>query len=141
VGPLLAAAAAAHHAAEHAFGLVHEATSGATSAAAAEHAINLRGDGSRQFALEEINRRLRGLGRLVLWQTSLLGDERDQLIHVTPELEQRADGWGQRWMSRNLLGRGPTLEEVGNMAAFLASDLAGATTGTTVSLDGGMITH
>ena len=42
-------------------------------------------------------------------------------------------------MSRNLLGRGPTLEEVGNMAAFLASDLAGATTGTTVSLTAGMV--
>jgi len=33
------------------------------------------------------------------------------------------------------------LEEVGNMAAFLASDLAGATTGTTVSLNVGMVNH
>ena len=63
------------------------------------------------------------------------------LAQTNPELDKRAEGWGQRWMSRNLLGRGPTLEEVGNMAAFLASDLAGATTGTTVSLDAGMINH
>ena len=63
------------------------------------------------------------------------------LARNNPALDQRGEVWGQRWMSRNLLGRGPTLEEVGNMAAFLASDLAGATTGTTVSLDGGMINH
>jgi 3-oxoacyl-[acyl-carrier protein] reductase len=63
------------------------------------------------------------------------------LAQNNPELEKRADLWGERWMSRNLLGRGPTLEEVGHMAAFLASDLAGATTGTTVSLTAGMVTH
>ena len=63
------------------------------------------------------------------------------LASSNPELEKRADLWGERWMSRNLLGRGPTLEEVGNMAAFMASDLAGATTGTTVSLTAGMVTH
>jgi NAD(P)-dependent dehydrogenase (short-subunit alcohol dehydrogenase family) len=61
------------------------------------------------------------------------------LASAGPELDQRAKEWGERWMSRNLLGRGPTLEEVGNMAAFMASDLAGATTGTTVSLDAGMV--
>ena len=63
------------------------------------------------------------------------------LASSNPELKKRADLWGERWMSRNLLGRGPTLEEVGNMAAFLASDLAGATTGTTVSLTAGMVTY
>jgi len=63
------------------------------------------------------------------------------LASSNPELEKRTDLWGERWMSRNLLGRGPTLEEVGNMAAFLASDLAGATTGTTVSLTAGMVNH
>jgi 3-oxoacyl-[acyl-carrier protein] reductase len=63
------------------------------------------------------------------------------LAHTNPELDKRAEGWGQRWMSRNLLGKGPTLEEVGNMAAFMASDLAGATTGTTVSLTVGMVNH
>jgi 3-oxoacyl-[acyl-carrier protein] reductase len=63
------------------------------------------------------------------------------LANTNPELDKRAEGWGQRWMSRNLLGRGPTLEEVGHMAAFMASDLAGATTGTIVSLDAGMINH
>jgi enoyl-[acyl-carrier-protein] reductase (NADH) len=66
----------------------------------------------------------------------------DKTLAVSnPELETRTEQWGERWMSRNLLGRGPTLEEVGNMAAFLASDLAGATTGTTVSLTAGMVTH
>jgi 3-oxoacyl-[acyl-carrier protein] reductase len=63
------------------------------------------------------------------------------LAQNNPELEKRMDEWGQRWMSRSLLGRGPTLEEVGHMAAFLASDLAGATTGTTVSLTAGMVNH
>lgn len=61
------------------------------------------------------------------------------LASTNPELDQRADLWGVRWMSRNLLGRGPTLEEVGHMAVFMASDLAGATTGTTVSLTAGMV--
>jgi enoyl-[acyl-carrier-protein] reductase (NADH) len=37
------------------------------------------------------------------------------------------------------LGSDPKLEEVGNMAAFMASDLDGVTTGTTVSLNAGMI--
>jgi 3-oxoacyl-[acyl-carrier protein] reductase len=63
------------------------------------------------------------------------------LAQDNPELEKRTAEWGQRWVSRNLLGRGPTLDEVGQMAAFMASDLAGATTGTTVSLTGGMINH
>src|SRR5512146_1064474 len=61
------------------------------------------------------------------------------LAYTNPELDRRTEAWGQRWMSRNLLGRGPTLEEVGNMAAFMASDLAGATTGTTISLNDGMV--
>ncbi len=61
------------------------------------------------------------------------------LAQNNPELDTRANLWGERWMSRNLLGRGPMLEEVGNMAAFMASDLAGATTGTTVSLTAGMV--
>ncbi len=61
------------------------------------------------------------------------------LAQPNPELNQRMQGWGQRWMSHNLLGKSPTLEEVGNMAAFMASDLAGATTGTTISLTDGMV--
>src|SRR5215469_2561135 len=44
------------------------------------------------------------------------------LAYTNPELDTRTEGWVERWMSRNLLGRGPTLEEVGNMAAFMASD-------------------
>ena len=60
---------------------------------------------------------------------------------TNPEMGKRFEGWGQRWASRNLLGKAPTLVEVGNMAVFMASDLAGATTGTTVSLNDGMINH
>jgi NAD(P)-dependent dehydrogenase (short-subunit alcohol dehydrogenase family) len=60
------------------------------------------------------------------------------MVRDNPELDKRTEAWGQRWMSHNLLGKNPTLEEVGNMAAFLASDLAGATTGTTINLTGGM---
>jgi enoyl-[acyl-carrier-protein] reductase (NADH) len=37
------------------------------------------------------------------------------------------------------LGKWPTLEDVENMAAFMASDKAGATTGATVNLTGGMV--
>jgi NAD(P)-dependent dehydrogenase (short-subunit alcohol dehydrogenase family) len=63
------------------------------------------------------------------------------LVATTPEIEQRFAGWSQRWASRNLLGKAPTLEEVGHMAVFMASDLAGVTTATTISLNGGMISH
>jgi 3-oxoacyl-[acyl-carrier protein] reductase len=63
------------------------------------------------------------------------------LAHANPALDERMEGWGGRWMSRNLLGKGPTVEEVANMAVFMASDLAGATTGTTVNLNAGMINH
>jgi 3-oxoacyl-[acyl-carrier protein] reductase len=56
------------------------------------------------------------------------------------ELDKRKENWGQRWMNRNLLnGRAPSIEEVGNMATFMASDLAANTTGTVISLDGGMV--
>jgi hypothetical protein len=61
------------------------------------------------------------------------------LASASPELDKRMEGWGKLWMSRNLLGKGPTLEEVGNMAAFMASDKAGATTGTTINLNEGMV--
>ena len=63
------------------------------------------------------------------------------LVATTPEIEKRFGEWGQRWTSRNLLGKAPTLEEVGHMAVFMASDLAGATTATTISLNSGMISH
>lgn len=56
-----------------------------------------------------------------------------------PELTERMDGWNQRWAYRNLLNKWPTLEDVGNMAAFMASDKAGVTTGATVNLTGGMV--
>jgi 3-oxoacyl-[acyl-carrier protein] reductase len=63
------------------------------------------------------------------------------LAVTNPELGKRAEAWGQRSNARNLLGKSPTLEEVGNMAVFMASDLAGSTTGTTVSLNAGMINN
>lgn len=58
-----------------------------------------------------------------------------------PELAARAEGWNIRSSNRNLLGKMPTLEEVGYMAAFMASDKAGVTTGTTINLNGGMVNH
>ncbi len=61
------------------------------------------------------------------------------LAYGNPALDEHTKGWGPRWANRNLLGKEPTLEEVGNMAAFMASDLAGATTGTTVNLTAGMV--
>jgi 3-oxoacyl-[acyl-carrier protein] reductase len=82
-----------------------------------------------------------GVRTVCLHSAGSAGAADKTLAHANPELDKRTEQWGQRWMSRNLLGRGPTLEEVGHMAAFMASDLAGATTGTTVSLDGGMINH
>lgn len=63
------------------------------------------------------------------------------LTTSVPELDKRMEGWGQRWAARNLLGKNPGLEDVGNMAAFMASDLASVTTGTTVDLTGGMTNH
>jgi enoyl-[acyl-carrier-protein] reductase (NADH) len=41
--------------------------------------------------------------------------------------------------ARSLLGRVTSLAEVGNAAAFLASDLAGATTGTVFNLTSGTV--
>ncbi|MFJ1756327.1 SDR family NAD(P)-dependent oxidoreductase [Kitasatospora sp. NPDC088134] len=56
-----------------------------------------------------------------------------------PELPARAAGWQERAAARNLLGRWPSLADVGNMAAFMASDLAAVSTGTTVDLSAGMV--
>ncbi|MFD7645822.1 SDR family NAD(P)-dependent oxidoreductase [Kitasatospora sp. NPDC059795] len=55
-----------------------------------------------------------------------------------PELPARQQIWQERSAVHNLLGRGPSLADVGNMAAFMASDLAAASTGTTTDLTGGM---
>lgn len=63
------------------------------------------------------------------------------LATTNPELASRAEAWGQRSANRNLLGISPSLKQVGDMAVFMSSDLAGATTGTTVSLNAGMINH
>ncbi len=41
--------------------------------------------------------------------------------------------------ARSVLGRVTTLADVGNAAAFFASDLAGATTGTVVNLTSGTV--
>ncbi|WP_315818494.1 SDR family oxidoreductase [Paraflavitalea speifideaquila] len=51
--------------------------------------------------------------------------------------EQRMKEW--KFVHRSLLGKFPTLEQVGNMAAFMASDKAGVTTGTSANLTGGMV--
>jgi 3-oxoacyl-[acyl-carrier protein] reductase len=63
----------------------------------------------------------------------------EEKLPVDPVLAERFEGWGQRTRWRNLIGKWPTLEDVGNMAAFLASDRAGVTTGATINLNGGMI--
>jgi enoyl-[acyl-carrier-protein] reductase (NADH) len=44
-----------------------------------------------------------------------------------------------RIKARSLLGRVTTLADVGNAAVFLASDLAGATTGTVFNLTSGTV--
>ncbi|MFE7565172.1 SDR family NAD(P)-dependent oxidoreductase [Kitasatospora sp. NPDC057500] len=56
-----------------------------------------------------------------------------------PELPARKAGWQDRSAARNLLGRWPSLADVGNMAAFMASDLAAVSTGTAADLTGGMV--
>lgn len=53
------------------------------------------------------------------------------------EVDKRVQEW--KFVHRNLLGKWPTLEQVGNMAAFMASDKAGVTTGTSADITGGMI--
>ena len=57
-----------------------------------------------------------------------------------------AEGWSMpteeveaQIKARSLLGRATTLADVGNAAAFLASDLAGATTGTVFNLTSGTV--
>jgi NAD(P)-dependent dehydrogenase (short-subunit alcohol dehydrogenase family) len=80
-----------------------------------------------------------GVRTVCLHSAGSAGAADKTLANGNPELDKRTKEWGERWMSRNLLGKGPTLEEVGNMAVFMASDLAGATTGTTVSPNAGMI--
>lgn len=53
-----------------------------------------------------------------------------------PYVEQRMKDW--KFPGRNLINKWPTLELVGNMAAFMASDYAGVTTSATANLTGGM---
>jgi NAD(P)-dependent dehydrogenase (short-subunit alcohol dehydrogenase family) len=60
------------------------------------------------------------------------------LSHL-PQVTERAEGWEARSAARNLLNHRPTLKEVGYMAAFMASDKAGATTGARVNLTGGVV--
>jgi len=55
------------------------------------------------------------------------------------EFAKRKDEWDHLASGRNLLGKWPTLEHVGDMAAFIASDRAGVTTGTGININGGMI--
>src|SRR5258708_10359415 len=38
------------------------------------------------------------------------------LTQSNPELEKRVEGWGQRWISRNLIVKVPTLEACGRIA-------------------------
>jgi 3-oxoacyl-[acyl-carrier protein] reductase len=63
----------------------------------------------------------------------------EEKLPVDPVLAERFEDWGQRAKRRNLLGKWPTLDDVGNMAVFLASDMAVVTTGATINLNGGMV--
>lgn len=64
------------------------------------------------------------------------------MVSGNSELGARAEGWGARSAGRNLLnGKMPSLDEVGYMAAFMASDKAGATTGTTINLNAGIVNN
>lgn len=56
-----------------------------------------------------------------------------------PEFVERRKEWEQIGATRNLLQKWPTLEQVGDMAAFMVSDKAGVTTGAGINLNGGMI--
>ncbi|MGX5819503.1 SDR family NAD(P)-dependent oxidoreductase [Chitinophaga lutea] len=51
---------------------------------------------------------------------------------------ERMKNW--KFVHMNLLGKHPTLEQVGNMAVFMASNKAGVTTGALANISGGMVT-
>jgi 3-oxoacyl-[acyl-carrier protein] reductase len=59
----------------------------------------------------------------------------------SPEFIKRKEEWNRLASSRNLLKKWPTLEQVGEMAAFIVSDKAGVTTSTGISINGGMISE
>jgi len=60
----------------------------------------------------------------------------DKSFSQKPHVEERVKEW--KFVSRNLLNKWPTLEQVGNMAAFMVSDQAAVTTSATINLNGGM---
>lgn len=61
----------------------------------------------------------------------------DKTFTRNPLVEERMKEW--KFVHRNLLGgKHPTLEQVGNMAAFMASDKAGVTTAAVANLTGGI---
>lgn len=61
----------------------------------------------------------------------------DKSFRLDALTEQRMKEW--KFVHRSLLDKFPTLEQVGNMAAFMASGKAGVTTGTSANINGGMI--
>lgn len=62
----------------------------------------------------------------------------DKTFEVSPVVEQRMKEW--KFVHRNLVGgKHPTLAQVGYMAAFMASDKAGVTSGTFANITGGMV--
>jgi NAD(P)-dependent dehydrogenase (short-subunit alcohol dehydrogenase family) len=66
--------------------------------------------------------------------------ETDRMVTRLRREAQAQLGDAERWreLTKDMaFGRAATAEEIGNMAAFLASDLSGYTTGTIVTVDGG----
>ena len=63
----------------------------------------------------------------------------DKSFSKKPIVEKRMKEW--TFPHRNLIGKWPTLEQVGNMAAFMASDKAAVTTAASADITGGMVHH
>lgn len=60
----------------------------------------------------------------------------DESFSKRPEVEARTKDW--KFVHRNLLNKWPTLAQVGDMAAFMASEKAGVSTGVLANITGGM---
>ncbi len=56
-----------------------------------------------------------------------------------PGLDQNVPGWRESYSSRAPLGRIATSEDMGNVAVFLGSELAGFVTGHIIPVDGGVL--
>ncbi len=103
------------------------------------------GFGPAWAAMEALSRTLAAeLGpqgiRTVYLHSSGSPESQESIDHTftsNPLKEQRMKEW--KFVHRNLVGgKHPTLEQVGNMAAFMASDKAGVTTAAVANITGGI---